>query len=354
MKFRIARLAALTASILVACSPASLSTGSPPASPTASPSGQASASSSGLPTFDLSGVKLTVTQSNISPPASLARSVELFGEWGAKVNLVQILTGTQALLAGESDIAGSHGAGDLIVATSQGADLVGIGSPTSQLGDVFVARTQYKEIADLKGAKIATSGPGEYAALMATLLLRSAGLKPEDVTMATIGFTTERAAALLAGQADAAVIPFDTWISIQEKSKDLHVLATLAQALPGISGPIYFSKRGFWKDNPKVALAWACANLEANAWFAADQDRYVAFWLKRLPDQSPESLAATWKFQMQNKSWPTEPDAIMSVKGLQIYADAMVEVGKASPIDASKVLDFTYLEKAKAMGCGSQ
>ena len=344
---------------LVSCNGAGVATPSPDPADGSSPTtpGTAAASdpaTSGEPTFDLSGVELTITVSHESPMGSLERSLELLEEWGAVIDKVETGEGLQALLAGESDIAGQHGADELIIAFAQGADVIGIGTSTANLEDVLLGGGDYEEISDLEGTTIATSGPGGFSHLMAALVLRSGGLDPdEDVTFASIGGSSERAAAVLAGQASAGIVAFDLWLTVSEQSDDVRIVATLAEALPEFNGPVYYAMRSFWEENPEVALAWACANLEANEWSGADQQRYVDFWLERLPERTPESLEGTWQFQVDNNSWPTEPDEVMSVEGLQQYSDSLVETGDISaPIDASEILDFSYLEEAKSMGCG--
>ncbi|TDD95881.1 hypothetical protein [Jiangella asiatica] len=45
-----------------------------------------------------------------------------------------------------------------------------------------------------------------------------------------------------------------------------------------------FARRDYVEDNPDVALAVACANLEANAWFHDDPDAWVDLAVETLAD----------------------------------------------------------------------
>lgn len=306
--------------------------------------------------FDLSGMQITTTSTLFSGlDASLIRVIEIVEEWGAEVDNVVLSqqSGLDALLAGESNIAGSHDADELIIGTSGGEDLLGIGSAKSRMDYVLVAQKEFESVEDLAGTTIATSGPAGFNTLLMRFALEDAGLDPDaDADLAQIGSSGDRAAALLAGVASSAAATIDDWYELEEQTDELHILAYFSDVRPEFPNDIYYAQRSYWEENPDLALAWACANLEANAWITADQDRYVE-WIAEYVDAPAEALANTWQFAIDVDMWPTDPDQIIDVDGVQALADILLEIGDISePIVAEEIIDLSYLQEAAEMGCG--
>ena len=360
---RTLRIPALLLAGMLALSACTADGGASPApdeSPDESPGGGAATDApedgDGEISFDLSGVEITTTSTLFSGlDASLIRVIEIVEEWGAEVDNVVLSqqSGLDALLAGESDIAGSHDADELIIGVSGGEDLLGIGSAKSRMDYVLVAQREYETVEDLAGTTIATSGPAGFNTLLMRFALEDAGLDPDtDADLAQIGSSGDRAAALLAGVASSAAATIDDWFELQVQTDELHILAFFSEVRPEFPNDIYYAQRSLWEGNPDLALAWACANLEANAWITADQDRYIE-WIAEYVDAPPEALAETWQFAVDVDMWPTDPNEIIDVDGVQALADILLEIGDISePVIAEEMIDLTYLQEAADMGCG--
>lgn len=306
--------------------------------------------------FDLSGVEIVTTSTLASGlDASFLRTVELMEEWGASVENVVLSqqSGLDAILAGESNIAGTHDADELIIGVSGGEDMIGIGSAKSKMDYVLVAQDEYESVEDLAGTTIATSGPAGFNTLLMRFALEDVGLDPDnDVELAQIGSSGDRAAALVSGVASSAALTIDDWFELQSQSDSLQILAYFSEVRPEFPNDVYYAYTEYWEANPEVALAWACANLEANAWITADKDRYVEWAVERI-DAPEESLAEVWDFATEVNMWPTNPDEILDVEGVQALADILLEIGDISePVVAEEMVDLSYLEEAAEMGCG--
>ena len=91
-----------------------------------------------------------------------------------------------ALLAGEIDAA-IVGPGHVINAASSGVDLIGIANLKQKLDYRFNARPEIKRKEDLRGKRIAISGPGSTSHLQALLALQELNVDP---TQAKIAFLT--------------------------------------------------------------------------------------------------------------------------------------------------------------------
>ena len=113
-----------------------------------------------------------------------------------------------ALLAGEIDAA-IVGPGHVINAASSGVDLIGIANLKQKLDYRLNARPEIKKKEDLRGKRIAVSGPGSTSHLQALLALQDFNLDPTQakITFLTIpGTEMNRRLALETGGVDATTL----------------------------------------------------------------------------------------------------------------------------------------------------
>lgn len=312
----------------------------------------------GGPSFDLEGVSLTATT---SIPGALNVGTfwafQRLREWGADVEVVVLTTttGIQTLLAGRSDLA-SHGSDEVVLGAAEGADVVAIGAPNTRMDYVLVASNEFETVEDLNGATIAMSGPAGFDALLSRFSLERAGLNPDqDVNFAQIGGSPERATALLSGQVDAATIFLEDWQELRLQTEELGLIQYMAEIVPDFPSSAYFAQRSFWEENRELALALACANLQANAWINEDKERFIDYTLEVVEGATPEATAATYDAAQEIDMFPTDPNELFSVQGLGGLVDAMVETGDISePVDPRQISDISYLREAASMGCGQE
>jgi NitT/TauT family transport system substrate-binding protein len=308
------------------------------------------------PSFDLSGQTLRITA---SPPGSLtvgSRYVfDRLEDWGAEVDVIELTTttGIQAIVAGQSD-AGTHGADEVVLGTAEGADVVAIGAPVSRMDYVLIASQEIESAEDLEGANIAMSGPAGFDTLLTRMTMEDVGLDPEgDASFVQIGGSGERAAALLTGNVQAATVFLEDWYEISQRTEELRLVKYMAELVPDFPSDVYFGSREFWDEHDDLATAMACANLEANALFVEGKDTYIEFASPLVPGATEEGIGNSYDAAMEIDMWPQTPEGILNLEGFEGLIDAMVETGDISqPVDASELVDTSYLEAAAEMGCG--
>jgi len=113
-----------------------------------------------------------------------------------------------ALLAGEIDAA-IVGPGHVINAASSGVDVIGIANLKQKLAYRFAARPEIKKKEDLRGKRIAVSGPGSTSHLQALLALQDLSMDPAAAKVAFItipGTEMNRRLALETGGTDATAL----------------------------------------------------------------------------------------------------------------------------------------------------
>ena len=119
----------------------------------------------------------------------VARDRGLFKKYGLDMQFILMPRNplaVAALLTGEIDAA-IVGPGHVINAASSGADLIGIANLKQKLDYRLNARPEIKRKEDLRGKRIAISGPGSTSHLQALLALQDFNVYP---TQAKITFLT--------------------------------------------------------------------------------------------------------------------------------------------------------------------
>lgn len=308
------------------------------------------------PKVDLTGVTLTATTSE--PDALNMGALFMFAklkEWGAKLDVVTLTTtsGIQTMIAGRSQLA-SQGADEVVLGRGQGAEVTAIGSPRSKQVYVLVAKKSIGSVGDLKGHTIAMSGPSGFDTLLSKYALKKAGLAQNAARLVQIGGSPDRGAALVSGTVDAATIFLSTWEDLKSRAGKLHLVENFASTTD-FPGDAYYAKTDYLGKNPKLALAIACGNLEANDWINSSESQFVDFAKRHIKGVDPASLKVLWDDSQRDHYYPTDPAEIISPDGLSSLQTAMLDSGeitKSSPVDSA--VDTSYLEKAAAMGCGSK
>jgi NitT/TauT family transport system substrate-binding protein len=113
-----------------------------------------------------------------------------------------------ALLAGEIDMT-VIGPGHLLSAATSGADLVGVANFFQKLDYTLNGRPELKKAADIRGKRIAISGPGATSHIVALLALNKLGIDPNEAKISFItipGTELNRRLALETGSVDATVL----------------------------------------------------------------------------------------------------------------------------------------------------
>ncbi|MBF8193657.1 ABC transporter substrate-binding protein [Nonomuraea sp. K274] len=311
---------------------------------------------SGDTRFDLSGTSIRIgTAQEQALGTSTSYAIEILKSWGADVELVTLtnLSGLEAIVADQIDVA-ARSSDELMIGTARGMNVRAIGEPVSTMHYALVARNGIKDVSQLRGARVAISGPGGFDTFLLQHLLKKAGVDPDrDVQMMPIGGSTERTATLIAGQADASIVFVDNWIALRERGADLGLVGYAAELVPGLSSRTYYAESGYLDANPEVAQALACANLEANQMINTDRNAFVQFTLDNVQGTSEHDVAEFYDLAQELGMYPTDPGRVLNPDGYARLADLMYTSGAIDkPVRAENFVDHRYLDRAAEMGCG--
>ena len=138
-------------------------------------------------------------------PVWMAQAGGFYDKEGIKAEVINMEGGTrglQVLLSGE--IAGMHvGLAPVVLANKQGADLRLVTSTCNTIPITMFTKAGIG-MGDLKGKTFGISTFGSETDIAISILLKRLGLSRQDVTVAQIGGSSQRFAALVAGRIDVA------------------------------------------------------------------------------------------------------------------------------------------------------
>jgi NitT/TauT family transport system substrate-binding protein len=141
----------------------------------------------------------------------MAKELKLFKKYGLDTQFILMSRSplaVAALLAGEIDVA-VIGPGHLVNASLGGADLIGIANLVQKLDYRLNSRPEIKRKEELRGKRIAISGPGATSHLVALLALQNMAIDPnrDKIAFLTIpGTEINRRLALESGSVDATTL----------------------------------------------------------------------------------------------------------------------------------------------------
>jgi NitT/TauT family transport system substrate-binding protein len=209
-------------------------------------------------------------------PSEIAKRRGFYDQEKLEVRKVTVGVGIQvaALLAGELDY--STVASTTAVASVQGLPVKTVMGWFDRPLHMLVARPQIKDMAELKGKRIAVSAIGSPPHILAREALRKSGLNPDkDATFLALGGSSDRLAGLVGGTVDATPL-------------DVAYIARTEQL--GLTSLLYL---GDVVDLRLGGVAVATEKIEKN------------------PDQIRRLVRATWRGMMFLKSNKKETLGIM-------------------------------------------
>ena len=214
----------------------------------------------------------------------------------------------------------------------------------------LMAKSEIKDLHQLKGKKIGVSSPGSTTDLATRHILRKQGYEfGRDYSLVFVATEPGRLAALETAVIDAAMLSVPE--NILARQKGFNELALSADFLD-------FPQNGFGaankkiKENPDEVLRMVRATLRG-LMFVSESKNKEACLDMIMKNWSIKSRAMTSEmYDYMSKAMLR--DASVSMTGLQALVDQQRESARvAEPVSAAQVIDYSFVEKArKELGLG--
>jgi NitT/TauT family transport system substrate-binding protein len=159
-------------------------------------------------------------------PVTLAQELGLYKDAGLNVTLLDFPGGAkalEALMGGSADVVCGFYEHTIQMA-AQGKDLRAFVAMLRYPGLVLVSPSS-GAIEDLKGKTVGVSAPGSSTHMFLNYLLVKHGMKPDDVSNASIGMSATAVGAVTHNKVDAAVMTDPALAIVRRQMPDLHILA---------------------------------------------------------------------------------------------------------------------------------
>jgi NitT/TauT family transport system substrate-binding protein len=253
-----------------------------------------------------------------------------------------------ALIAGEIDAA-IIGPGHLLNAATSGADIIGIANFVQKLDYRFVARPEIKRPEDLRGKRVAMSGPGSVSHVVALLAVQNLGLEPnrDKITFLTIpGTEMNRRIALETASVDASGL--NGAVGDLYAGRGYSMLFNFKGSGINLAQTALATSRRTIAAKPQVIDAYLKAFIEALNYILepankASLMRIIASNLRL------EGAAIEEAYQAVVNSYDRVP--YPNVDGIKRLQSVMVQVNpKLANVKAESVVDSSLINKIEAAG----
>ncbi len=223
----------------------------------------------------------------------------------------------------------------------QGIDVVGLCSWNNASPYSLASIFKIKDLKELKGKKIASSGAGGRADAFIRFMLAKAGLDPKKDAqiIALSGGSGIRLAAVLSKNIDATLIS-----PLQGKYAEKLGLTVISIPLPYIWG-INLTRKSFLDKNRNIVKAYLTALRDSVRTLIADKETTIAVMSKALRIDDLDSLEYSYQLMKSEAVpdlFPTE-EAIVNVLKTMSYEDSAF-----ASIPPFKYFDLSLIEELKA------
>jgi ABC-type nitrate/sulfonate/bicarbonate transport system substrate-binding protein len=254
-----------------------------------------------------------------------------------------------ALIAGEIDAA-IIGPGHLISAGSTGADLIGVANFFQKLDYRLNARPEIKKPEDLRGKRIAISGPGSTSHLVTLLALQ--GLNTDaaqaKITLLTIpGTEMNRRLAMESGGVDATALRGA--IGDLYGAKGFNVLYNLKAAGVALPQTVLATTRRTAATRPQVIDAYLKAMIEAIAVIVdpANKDGVVRTIATNLRLSNPADAEEAY----HTVAGALERVPYLNLENMKRLHQLLIQVNpKVADVKVESVIDNSFISKLENSG----
>ena len=280
----------------------------------------------------------------------VARERGLFKKYGVDMQFILMPRNPlaiAALLAGEIDAA-IIGPGHLVNAGLSGAELAGIANFNQKLDFRLNTRPDIKKPEDLRGKRIAVSGPGSTSHLVSMLALQGLSIDPAKITFLTIpGTEMNRRLALESGSVDATTLRGA--MGEVYANKGFTLLYNLKSAGVTLPQNMMVTTRRAAATKPQVIEGHLKATIEAIAMINDPANRELVSRLlaTNLRLSNPADVEESYQAVITN--YERAPHT--SVEGMKRLQKLLVQLNpKIADVRVETLLDSSFMNRLESSG----
>jgi len=254
-----------------------------------------------------------------------------------------------ALLAGEIDAA-IVGPGHVINAASSGVDLIGIANLKQKLDYRLNARPEIKRKEDLRGKRVAISGPGSTSHLQALLALQDLNVDPTQAKLAFLtipGTEMNRRLALETGGVDATTLTGA--VGDLYGNKGYHVLYNSRNTGATLPQTMLVTTRRIAAAKPQVIEGYLKAMIEAIAVTLDPANKELVLRLLASNLRLTNTADAEESYHAVINAYERAPHT--SLEGMKRLHKLMTQINpKIADVRVENAIDNSFMNKLETSG----
>jgi NitT/TauT family transport system substrate-binding protein len=309
----------------------------------------------GLPTSATAQIRSNLSSSVTSESMThvwVARDRGLFKKHGIDMQFVLISRNplaVAALIASEIDAA-IIGPGHLVNAGMSGSDLIGIANFHQKLDYRLNVRPDIKRAEDLRGKRIAISGPGSTSHLVSLLSLQGLTIDPVQakITFLTIpGTEMNRRLALETGGVDATTLRGA--MGDIYASKGFGALYNLKNTGDTLPQNMLVTSRRIAANKPQVVEGYLKAMIEAIAIMLDPANKELVIRLLASNLRLTNRADVEESYQAVVNSYERSPQ--ISLEGMKRLHKLLIQINpKVAEVRVEEVIDNSFMNKLESSG----
>lgn len=204
--------------------------------------------------------------------------VDLMKKSGINVNVQAISSASSALrtvIAGQADIFLGSLPTAILAVLNGGANIKLIAA-NDQASDYVLVGQAGTTLSNLAGKTMAIDTPGSAGQVAAEIGLQKMGVDPSIIHYVTVGGTSARTTAILAGRVDLAPIHYPSALTAIATGKVVQLVNVGKVIGPYLQSGLIASD-GWIKGNPKLVQTVVNDFINAERWAASNKFKYIAY-----------------------------------------------------------------------------
>jgi len=231
-----------------------------------------------------------------------------------------------------------------------GGDVIQIAAVVKTFTVPMFSASHIKEVAQLKGQKVAVSRFGSISHIAALNIFKKAGVT--GATVVQSGGTPESAAALMSGAVAAAMVPPPQSLVLREKG--FRELVSVKQFrewnIPVVENGIA-ARRSFVEKNPGIAKRFIRAAFEAIRTIYDNRELAIKTLAKYTKVSDPNILEESYRFSLDglSKDASMPPEAFTALVE-QLVSQKAIDEAAAKKLPVTAYFDNRYVNELEKEG----
>lgn len=219
-----------------------------------------------------------------------AKWFELLEEAGITLEVIEFEFGpdtTRALVSGEGDMASTSPLPVMQYLQEAGGGLKVVAAEILKTDYILMTTPDITSLDQLEGKKVGISEPGDISDSLTRVMLEEAGVDISTIDFVQIGGTSERIAALTAGEISGGAAHAADGYAAAEAA-GLTPLANYWDYVPVYAQRFIAVSDEWLEENPNLAQLAVDKLLEANQWAQDNKEEYIALSQEYVEEMSDE------------------------------------------------------------------